>query len=127
MKIQLIVPRYTGITISGVTIGESPEWLKNKLRAVGLNPINNVVDITNFVQHEVGQPLHSFDADKIEGKKVIIRNLPDKSKFITLDAVERRLSSRDLMICNSNEGMCIAGVFGGIKSGVTAINKKYFP
>ena len=119
-------PRYTGITISGVTIGESPDWLKNKLRAVGLNPINNVVDITNFVQHEVGQPLHAFDADKIEGKKVIIRNLPDKSKFITLDNVERSLSSRDLMICNTIEGMCIAGVFGGIKSGVSSSTKNIF-
>ncbi len=119
-------PRYTGITISGVTIGESPEWLKNKLRAVGLNPINNVVDITNFVQHEVGQPLHAFDADKIDGKKVIIKNLPDKSKFITLDGVERSLSSKDLMICNPTEGMCIAGVFGGIKSGVSASTKNIF-
>jgi len=119
-------PRYTGITISGVTIGESPEWLRNKLRAVGLNPINNVVDITNFVQHEVGQPLHAFDADKIDGKKVIIRNMPDKSKFITLDEVERSLSSRDLMICNTKEGMCIAGVFGGIKSGVTDSTKNIF-
>src|SRR5664280_1877989 len=119
-------PRYTGITISGVTIGESPDWLKSKLKAVGLNPINNVVDITNFVQHEVGQPLHSFDADKIEDKKVIIRNLPDKSKFITLDNVERSLSSRDLMICNPKEGMCIAGVFGGIKSGITSSTKNIF-
>jgi phenylalanyl-tRNA synthetase beta chain len=119
-------PRYTGITISGVTIGESPEWLRNKLRAVGLNPINNVVDITNFVQHEVGQPLHAFDADKIDGKKVIIRNMPDKSKFITLDGIERSLSSRDLMICNSAEGMCIAGVFGGVKSGVTDSTKNIF-
>jgi phenylalanyl-tRNA synthetase beta chain len=119
-------PRYTGITISGVTIAESPEWLKNKLKAVGLNPINNVVDITNFVQHEVGQPLHSFDADKIDGKKVIIRNLPDKSKFITLDSVERSLSSRDLMICNPVEGMCIAGVFGGIKSGISQSTKNIF-
>jgi phenylalanyl-tRNA synthetase beta chain len=119
-------PRYTGITISGVTIGESPEWLKNKLRAVGLNPINNVVDITNFVQYEIGQPLHAFDADKIEGKKVIIRNMPDKSKFITLDGVERSLSSRDLMICNPKEGMCIAGVFGGIKSGITNATKNIF-
>ncbi len=119
-------PRYTGITISGVTVGESPEWLKNKLRAVGLNPINNVVDITNFVQHEIGQPLHAFDADKVEGKKVIIKNLPDKSNFITLDEAERSLSSRDLMICNSKEGMCIAGVFGGIKSGVTAATKNIF-
>ncbi len=119
-------PRYTGITISGVTIKDSPEWLKNKLRAVGLNPINNVVDITNFVQHEVGQPLHSFDADKIDGKTVVIRNLPEKSKFITLDAVERSLSQKDLMICNSKEGMCIAGVFGGIKSGVSATTKNIF-
>ena len=119
-------PRYTGITISGVTIRESPVWLKNKLRAVGLNPINNVVDITNFVQHEIGQPLHSFDADKIDGKKVIIRNLPDKSKFITLDSVERSLSSRDLMICNPIEGMCIAGVFGGIKSGISNSTKNIF-
>jgi phenylalanyl-tRNA synthetase beta chain len=119
-------PRYTGITISGITIGESPDWLKNKLRAVGLNPINNVVDITNFVQHEVGQPLHSFDADKIEGKKVIIKNLPEKSKFITLDNVERSLSRKDLMICNPVEGMCIAGVFGGIKSGISAKTKNIF-
>jgi phenylalanyl-tRNA synthetase beta chain len=119
-------PRYTGITISGVNIGESPEWLKNKLKAVGLNPINNVVDITNFVQHEVGQPLHAFDADKIDGKKVIIRNLPAGSKFTTLDNVERSLSSRDLMICNPKEGMCIAGVFGGIKSGVTDSTKNIF-
>jgi phenylalanyl-tRNA synthetase beta chain len=119
-------PRYTGITITGVTIGESPDWLKNRLRAVGLNPINNVVDITNFVQNEVGQPLHSFDADKIEDKKVIIRNLPDKSKFITLDNVERSLSSHDLMICNTKEGMCIAGVFGGLKSGITSSTKNIF-
>jgi phenylalanyl-tRNA synthetase beta chain len=119
-------PRYTGITISGVTVGESPEWLKNKLRAVGLNPISNVVDITNFVQNEIGQPLHAFDSDKIEGKKVIIRNLPDKSKFITLDSLERTLSSRDLMICNLKEGMCIAGVFGGKNSGVTATTKNIF-
>ncbi|MDQ1296978.1 MAG: phenylalanyl-tRNA synthetase beta chain, partial [Bacteroidota bacterium] len=119
-------PRYTGITISGVTIGESPEWLKNKLRAIGLNPINNVVDITNFVQHEIGQPLHAFDADMIDGKKVIIKNLPDRSKFVTLDGTERNLSSKDLMICNSKEGMCIAGVFGGIKSGVTFSTKNVF-
>ena len=98
-------PRYTGITISGVTIGESPDWLKNRLRSIGLNPINNVVDITNFVQHEIGQPLHSFDADKIMGRKVIVKNLPDKAGFVTLDEVERKLSSRDLMICNTEEGM----------------------
>jgi len=119
-------PRYTGITISNVTIGESPDWLKNKLKAVGLNPINNVVDITNFVQYEIGQPLHSFDADMIEGRKVIIKNLPDKSKFITLDSVERSLSSRDLMICDTKGGMCIAGVFGGIKSGISSTTSNIF-
>ncbi|MBG0860318.1 MAG: phenylalanine--tRNA ligase subunit beta [Bacteroidales bacterium] len=119
-------PRYTGITISGVKIGESPEWLKNKLRAIGQNPINNVVDITNYVQHEIGQPLHAFDADKIDGKKVIIKNLPDRSKFITLDEKERILSSKDLMICNIKEGMCIAGVFGGIRSGVTGTTRNVF-
>jgi len=119
-------PRYSGITISGITVGESPDWLKNRLRAIGLNPINNIVDITNFVQYEIGQPLHAFDADKIKGKKVIIKNLPDKSKFITLDGVERTLSSRDLMICNAVEGMCIAGVFGGIKSGVTESTTNIF-
>jgi phenylalanyl-tRNA synthetase beta chain len=119
-------PRYTGITISGVRTGESPEWLKNKLRAIGLNPISNIVDITNFVQHETGQPLHAFDADKIEGKKIIIKNLPDKSKFITLDEMERSLSGKDLMICNTVEGMCIAGVFGGIKSGVTDSTRNIF-
>jgi phenylalanyl-tRNA synthetase beta chain len=119
-------PRYSGITISGITVGESPEWLKNRLKAVGLNPINNVVDITNFVQHEIGQPLHAFDADKIAGRKVIIRNLPEKSKFITLDNNERSLSSRDLMICNLEKGMCIAGVFGGIESGVTYSTKNIF-
>ena len=119
-------PRYTGISISNVRISESPDWLKTRLRAIGLNPINNVVDITNFVQHEIGQPLHAFDADTITGLKVIIRNLPDKTKFITLDEVERSLSGRDLMICNEKEGMCIAGVFGGIKSGVTASTKNIF-
>jgi phenylalanyl-tRNA synthetase beta chain len=119
-------PRYTGITISGITVAESPNWLKNKLRAIGQNTINNVVDITNFVQHEVGQPLHAFDADKIDGKKVIIKNLPEKSKFITLDGNERSLSSKDLMICNPVEGMCIAGVFGGIKSGVSSSTKNIF-
>jgi phenylalanyl-tRNA synthetase beta chain len=119
-------PRYSGITISDVHIAESPEWLKTRLRSIGLNPISNVVDITNFVQLEIGQPLHAFDADKITGEKVIIRNLPDKTKFTTLDEVERNLSSRDLMICNADEGMCIAGVFGGIKSGITSSTKNIF-
>jgi len=119
-------PRYSGITISNVTIGESPDWLKTRLLSVGLNPINNIVDITNFVQHEIGQPLHAFDADMITDKKVIIRNLPEKTKFITLDGTERELSVRDLMICNSAEGMCIAGVFGGIRSGVTSPTRNVF-
>jgi phenylalanyl-tRNA synthetase beta chain len=119
-------PRYSGITISDVKIAESPEWLKTRLRSIGLNPISNVVDITNFVQHEIGQPLHAFDADRISGKKVIVRNLPDKTKFITLDEAVRNLTSRDLMICNEEEGMCIAGVFGGIKSGVTSSTKNIF-
>ncbi len=119
-------PRYTGLTISNVSIGESPAWLKNKLKAIGLNPINNVVDITNFVQHEIGQPLHAFDADKIEGKKVIIRNLPEKSIFKTLDDTERTLSSRDLMICDTKGGMCIAGVFGGIDTGVKDSTRNIF-
>jgi phenylalanyl-tRNA synthetase beta chain len=119
-------PRYSGITISDVTVKESPGWLKTRLRSIGLNPINNIVDITNFVQHEIGQPLHAFDADKITGNKVIIKNLPANTKFVTLDEYERELSSRDLMICNASEGMCIAGVFGGIKSGVTTSTRNIF-
>ena len=118
--------RYSGITISDVNIAESPEWLKIKLRAIGLNPINNVVDITNFIQHEIGQPMHAFDADMITGNKVIIKNLPDRTKFTTLDGIERNLSVRDLMICNAEEGMGIAGVFGGVKSGVTSSTKNIF-
>ncbi len=112
-------PRYTGVTISGVRIGESPDWLKNKLNALGLRPINNVVDITNYVLHEIGQPLHAFDAKYITGNKVIVKKMPDKTPFVTLDEEERKLHADDLMICNENEGMCIAGVFGGATSGVT--------
>jgi len=123
---QTACPRYTGLTISGIKVGESPAWLKTRLRSIGLNPINNIVDVTNFVQHETGQPLHAFDADTIDGRKVIIRNLPDGTKFTTLDGVVRSLSSKDLMICNVNEGMCIAGVFGGIKSGVTDSTRSVF-
>lgn len=119
-------PRYTGLTISGIEVKDSPEWLKNRLKAIGLNPINNVVDITNFVQHEAGQPLHAFDADMIEGGKVIVRNLPGGTKFTTLDEAERTLSEKDLMICNAAEGMCIAGIFGGIKSGVTSSTRNIF-
>ena len=119
-------PRYSGITLSGITVKESPEWLKQKLASVGVRSINNVVDATNYVLHELGQPLHAFDADKISGKKVIVKKLPAKTKFKTLDEVERELGAEDLMICNEKEGMCIAGVFGGITSGVTAQTKNIF-
>lgn len=112
-------PRYSGLTVRGVTVKESPDWLKNKLLAIGLRPINNIVDITNFILHETGHPMHAFDVNYIEGNTVVVRTLPGKSKFITLDEQERELSQNDLMICNTNEGMCIAGVFGGLKSGVT--------
>ena len=112
-------PRYTGITLRNVKVGESPEWLQNRLRTVGLRPINNVVDVTNFVMMEVGQPLHAFDADKIGGGHVVVKRLPQGTKFVTLDGVERTLDARDLMVCDENEGMCIAGVFGGQKSGVS--------
>ena len=114
-----LCPRYTGITLRGVRVGESPEWLQNRLRTVGLRPINNIVDVTNFVMMEVGQPLHAFDADKIAGGHVVVKTLPQGTKFVTLDGVERTLDARDLMICDQNEGMCIAGVFGGQKSGVS--------
>jgi phenylalanyl-tRNA synthetase beta chain len=119
-------PRYSAVTISGVTITESPAWLKNRLTSIGLTPINNVVDITNFVCHEIGQPLHAFDADQIAGRKVIVKTLPAGSKFITLDNKERMLQEKDLMICDANEGMCIAGVFGGSKSGISSTTKNIF-
>jgi phenylalanyl-tRNA synthetase beta chain len=118
--------RYSGLTISGIKVGPSPEWLQNRLRSIGLNPINNVVDITNFVLHEVGQPLHAFDADAIKGNKVIVKTLPENTPFVTLDGVERKLSANDLMICNESEPMCIAGVFGGLHSGVTEKTTKVF-
>lgn len=118
--------RYSGLTIRGIKVGPSPAWLQARLRAIGLSPINNVVDITNFVLHETGQPLHAFDVAAITGNTVRVRQLPDKTKFITLDGVERTLSSTDLMICNSDEGMCIAGVFGGLKSGVTEATTDLF-
>jgi len=111
--------RYSGITITGLTVKESPQWLKNRLMAIGMNPINNIVDITNFVLHETGQPLHAFDADKITGKKIIIRTEAAGTPFVTLDGVERKLSANDLMICNETEAMCIGGVFGGLHSGIT--------
>lgn len=112
-------PRYVGLTIEGVTVKESPDWLKNRLTAIGLRPINNIVDITNFVNHEFAQPLHAFDMAAISGNKVVVRTANSGDKFNTLDEVERTLHGDDLMICNETEGMCIAGVFGGIGSGVS--------
>lgn len=111
--------RYSGVTIKGVTVKESPEWLQNRLRVIGLRPINNVVDVTNFILHELGQPLHSFDAAKIKGNKVVVKTVEAGTKFVTLDGAERTLTDRDLMICNTEEPMCIGGVFGGLESGVT--------
>lgn len=120
-------PRYSGVTITGLQIKESPDWLKNRLKAIGLSPINNVVDITNYVLHETGQPLHAFDAAKIPGNKVIVKTASAGDKFTTLDEKERVLNDKDLMICDGNEkGMCIAGVFGGIDSGVTDATTSIF-
>ncbi len=119
-------PRYSGITISNVKVTSSPEWLQKRLRSIGQSPINNVVDVTNFVLHEIGQPLHAFDADKIEGQKVVVRTLPKDTSFTTLDGIERKLNEEDLMICSTTEGMCIAGVFGGTKSGVTENTRNIF-
>jgi phenylalanyl-tRNA synthetase beta chain len=112
-------PRYSGVTLTNLTVAESPEWLRNHLLAIGLRPINNLVDITNFVMWETGQPLHAFDAAAIKGNKVVVKMLEKDTPFTTLDEQERKLSGHDLMICNSEEGMCIGGVFGGDKSGVS--------
>jgi phenylalanyl-tRNA synthetase beta chain len=112
-------PRYSGVSIKGVKVQESPEWLQNRLKSIGLRPINNIVDVTNFVLHEMGQPLHAFDLSRITGGKVIVRTVADGTRFVTLDGVERTLTADDLMICNTAEPMCIAGVFGGLGSGVT--------
>ncbi|GAB4332171.1 MAG: phenylalanine--tRNA ligase subunit beta [Flammeovirgaceae bacterium] len=120
-------PRYSGISIKGVKVQDSPEWLQHRLKAIGLTPINNIVDITNYVLHGLGQPMHAFDTDKIKGKKVIVKTLPKDSEFISLDNQKRKLSDNDLMICNGEgEGMCIAGVFGGINSGITSETKNVF-
>lgn len=126
-------PRYSALTISGITVKESPQWLQNRLRSIGLSPINNIVDITNFVLHEAGQPLHAFDAGGITGNRVVVKTLPAGTKFTTLDNKERTLLSSDLMICNSGtdnpgaeEGMCLAGVFGGSRSGITSATKNIF-
>ncbi|MGZ4035321.1 MAG: phenylalanine--tRNA ligase subunit beta [Bacteroidia bacterium] len=119
-------PRYSGLSINNIKVGDSPDWLKNRLKAIGIRSINNIVDATNYVLHELGQPLHAFDADKIKGDKIIVKKLADKAKFKTLDGIERELSSEDLMICDANGGLCIAGVFGGIESGVTEQTENIF-
>ena len=119
-------PRYSGVSIKGVSVKESPEWLKNSLLAIGLRPINNIVDVTNFVLHECGQALHAFDADKIKGNEIHVRFAKAGEKFVTLDGVEREMNERDLMIANKDEAMCIAGVFGGLHSGVTENTKNVF-
>lgn len=120
-----LAPRYCGVTISGITVKPSPEWLKNRLKAIGLTPKNNIVDVTNYVLHELGQPLHAFDASKINGK-IIVKTVPSGTKFTTLDAVERSLHEEDLMICDENRPLCIAGVFGGMDSGVSETTTTLF-
>lgn len=112
-------PRYSGLSISGIKVGPSPKWMQQRLKAIGLRPINNIVDVTNYIQHETGQPLHAFDAKAIAGNKVIVKKLKEGTPFVTLDEKERKLNAEDLMICNEKEPMCIAGVFGGLHSGVT--------
>lgn len=119
-------PRYTGVTVRGVTVKESPKWLKDCLTTIGLRPINNIVDITNYLLHAMGQPLHCFDVAKIAGGKVVVKNAREGEKFVTLDGVEHTLDSRDLMICNAESPMCIAGVFGGLDSGVTETTTDVF-
>ena len=119
-------PRYAGLTVTGCTIAPSPEWMQNELRAAGINPKNNLVDITNYVLFELGQPLHAFDADKVEGHKVVVKNCEEGTKFVTLDGVERTLSAQDLMICSAERPMCIGGVFGGLDSGISDTTTNVF-
>ena len=121
-----LAPRYCGVTISGIKVIESPQWLQNRLKAIGLTPINNIVDITNYVLHELGQPLHAFDSSKISGDKVVVKTVKKGTKFTTLDGLERELHEDDLMICDIEKPMCIAGVFGGIDSGVTDVTESIF-
>lgn len=131
-KVEVVVenkeacPRYSGLVLTGLTVATSPNWLQNRLKAIGLRPINNVVDITNYVLHELGQPLHAFDLEKIKGNKIIIKTCAEGTVFKTLDGVDRKLAATDLMICNEKEPMCIAGVFGGLESGVTEKTNSIF-
>lgn len=119
-------PRYAGVTITGIQVQPSPQWLQDRLKAIGVRPINNIVDITNFIQHEYGQPLHAFDLHAVKGDAVIVRFLPEDTPFVTLDGEERKLRAKDLMICHASSGMCIAGVYGGIESGVTEATTAIF-
>lgn len=119
-------PRYTSVTVSGVQVGASPQWLQERLKAIGVRPINNVVDATNYVLHEVGQPLHAFDADRLAGDRVVVRHARPDEPFVTLDGVERKLHAEDLMICDAEKPLCIAGVFGGMHSGVTENTTRVF-
>lgn len=123
---RLACPRYTSVAITGVVVGESPTWLKDRLKAIGVRPINNVVDVTNYVLHELGQPLHAFDADKIAGGSVVVRTAKTDEMIVTLDGIERKLHPEDLVICDTEKPLCIAGVFGGIHSGVTATTTTVF-
>jgi len=118
--------RYSGVSLAGITVKASPKWMQDRLKAIGLRPINNIVDITNYIQHETGQPLHAFDYEAITGAQVIVKSLAEGTSFLTLDDKERKLSAEDLMICNATGGMCIAGVFGGSKSGVSEQTKQVF-
>ena len=123
---KIKAPRYCGLTISNIVVKDSPQWLQNRLKSIGLSPINNIVDTTNYVLHDLGQPLHAFDADKITGKKINIKTVKSGTKFITLDGVERSLHEEDLMICDQDKPLCIAGVFGGENSGVTQSTSSIF-
>jgi phenylalanyl-tRNA synthetase beta chain len=118
--------RYSGLSITGITIKESPGWMQDRLRAIGIRSISNIVDITNFVLHELGQPLHAFDLDAIKGREIIVRNLPEGTPFVTLDEKERKLSADDLMICDAEGGIAMAGVFGGLHSGISASTRDIF-
>ena len=126
VKDNNLVPRYCGLTISGIKVKDSPQWIQNRLKSIGLAPINNIVDATNYVLHELGQPLHAFDSGKISGDKIIVKTVAKGTKFITLDGVERELHKDDLMICDAEKPMCIAGVFGGLESGVTESTENIF-
>lgn len=123
---KIACKRYSGVCLANIKVTDSPEWMQRRLKAIGLRPINNIVDITNYVMHETGQPLHAFDYDAIAGKKITVKTEAEGMSFITLDEKERKLNAEDLMICNAEKGMCIAGVFGGFESGVTINTKNIF-